>query len=94
VCPAFLLTLDNQWSTCTVRHRPNGMLTIHDAARGIAGGTSGSPIIAKDGSAIGIVCLATGGDLPTEGGPNPRLVGNLPCWFLQEVRADHATARA
>ena len=26
-------------------------------------------------------------ELPTEGGPNPRLMGNLPGWFLKELAA-------
>lgn len=43
-----------------------------------------SPIIAEDGTAIGIVCTSGGphGVPHTEGGPNPRLMGNLPGWFL------------
>jgi hypothetical protein len=94
-CPAFLLSLENQWFPCTVRHSPNDMLWISDAAEGIAGGMSGSPIVAKDGTAIGIVCLGSGGTfnrLPTEGGPNPRLMGNLPGWFLK-VLTDGAAQR-
>ena len=59
-CSAFLLSLSNQWFPCTVEHSPNGMLNIQNAARGIAGGMSGSPIIAEDGSAIGVVCLGSG----------------------------------
>jgi Trypsin-like peptidase domain len=90
-CRAFLLSLNNQWFPCMVRHAPNGMLSIYDAANGIAGGMSGSPIIAENGTAIGIVCTAT--ELPdtasTEGGPNPRLMGNLPGWFLK-ILADGA----
>ena len=89
-CRAFLLSLNNQWFPCTVSHSPNGMLDIQNAARGIAGGMSGSPIIAEDGGAIGIVCLGSGSpgdDFPTEGGPNPRVMGNLPSWFLKELAA-------
>jgi hypothetical protein len=43
-----------------------------------------SPIVAEDGTAIGIVCTSGGphGVPHTEGGPNPRLIGNLPGWFL------------
>ena len=91
-CRAFLLSLNNQWFPCMVRHAPNGMLSIYDAANGIAGGMSGSPIIAENGTAIGIVCLGSGKPddvLPTEGGPNPRLMGNLPGWFLK-ILADGA----
>ncbi|SHH07021.1 hypothetical protein SAMN05444169_5577 [Bradyrhizobium erythrophlei] len=43
---------------------------------------SGSPLLADDSSAIGIVCISAGNDGSdhphTEGGPNPRLIGNLP----------------
>ena len=94
-CPAFLLSLENQWFHCTVRHGPNDMLWISDATEGIAAGMSGSPIVAKDGTAIGIVCIGSGGTfnpIPTEGGPNPRLMGNLPGWFLK-VLTDGAAQR-
>lgn len=84
-CSAILLSLDKQWFACTVSHFPNGMLSIENAAQEIAGGMSGSPIMAEDGTAIGIVCLGGGiaGAPCTEGGPNPRLMGNLPGWFLK-----------
>ena len=68
-------------------------LLILDAARGIAGGMSGSPIIAEDGTAIGIVCLGSGSKTAFEGGPNPRLMGNLPGWLLQSL-ADAAKVAA
>ncbi len=47
----------------------------------------GSPIIADDGTAIGIVCIGSSiGDAPqTSGGPNPRLTHHLPGWLLQEA---------
>jgi hypothetical protein len=42
---------------------------------------SGSPILAVDGSAIGVVCL--GSNITEHGiGPNPCLVHHLPGWFL------------
>jgi hypothetical protein len=87
-CRALLLSLSNKWFTCRIRHAPDGMLMILDAAEGIAGGMSGSPILAEDGTAIGVICLGSGnnGDLPTEGGPNPRLIGNLPVWFLKALQ--------
>jgi len=59
---------------------------VLDAAEGITGGMSGSPILAEDGTAIGVICLGSGNfddNFPTEGGPNPRLIGNLPVWFLK-----------
>jgi hypothetical protein len=86
-CRAFLLSLSNQWFECRIRHPPDGMLMALDAAEGIAGGMSGSPILAEDGTAIGIVCLSDGGkEGGKEGGPNPRLMGNLPVWFLKAVQ--------
>ena len=89
-CVALLLSLSNEWFPCKVEHSPNGMLAIRDATAGIAGGMSGSPIIVEDGTAIGIVCLGDGVDRPTEGGPNPRLMGNLPGWFLNKLAPEHA----
>jgi hypothetical protein len=83
-----LLSLKNRWFACTVRHFPNGMLSVSDAAEGIVGGMSGSPIITADGAAIGLVCLSGGtGKVHTEGGPNPRLMGNLPGWLLKMLRS-------
>jgi len=87
-CPAFLLSLSNEWFSCTVWHFPNDMLNIENAADAIAGGMSGSPIIAEDGSAIGVFCLGSGrpdDDRPSQGGPNPRLMGNLPGWLLNQL---------
>jgi hypothetical protein len=75
--PAWLLSLDGRWFRCNVRHN-GGMLRI-SAAEGIACGMSGSPIVAADGSAIGVVCCGS----VTEGGPNPRLTHNLPAWLLR-----------
>jgi hypothetical protein len=77
-CPGFMLSLNNAWSPCTVRYHPNSMLMISDAAENIAGGMSGSPIIAPDGTAIGVVCLGS----ETSG---PRLTGNLPGWLLKNL---------
>jgi hypothetical protein len=49
--PAWVLSLDNQWNECIVRHYSTGpkkgALWIFDARAGIRGGMSGSPIIAK-----------------------------------------------
>ena len=85
--PAWLLSLGNRWTRCTVRHS-GGSLWISDATDGIRAGMSGSPVLADDGSAIGVVCTSAGtsGDqLYTEGGPNPRLIGNLPGWCIKSL---------
>lgn len=74
-CPAWILSLDQVWFRCVVRHNGGG-LWISDAADAIVGGMSGSPILNDDGSAIGVVC--------TPEGPNPQLIKHLPGWFLQD----------
>lgn len=74
---AWLLSLDGHWFRCVVTHN-GGPLWIRDAAEGIVGGMSGSPIVADDGTAIGVICTGAG----TVGGPNPRLVYHLPTRFL------------
>jgi hypothetical protein len=77
--PAWLLSLDKRWCRCIVRH-VGGPLWFSDAVDGIHGGMSGSPVLLDDGSAIGLVTTA--------GGPNPRLVHNLPGWCLQALAID------
>jgi hypothetical protein len=87
--PAWLLSLDGRWFRCVVNHN-GGPLWIADAVEGIVGGMSGSPILADDGSAIGVMCTSGGtGEVHTEGGPNSRLVYNLPArfWRKQPRRA-------
>jgi hypothetical protein len=61
-----------------------GLLWITDAGKGIVGGMSGSPILAEDGSAIGVVSV--GGELHTGGGPNPHLAYHLPARYLPRLR--------
>jgi hypothetical protein len=65
----------------------SGSLAISDAIEGIMNGMSGSPILAKDGQAIG-VCVASGGfpgEKHTEGEPHPTLADDLPGWCLREI---------
>jgi hypothetical protein len=83
---AWLLSLDGLWFQCSVQHN-GGMLRVSNAIEGIVSGMSGSPIVADDGSAIGVICTSGGrpGEVPTSGGPNPRLVHNLPLWFLRKM---------
>ncbi len=63
---------------------------VYDAKDGIHAGMSGSPVLLGDGSAIGVVCVASGANprLYTEGGPNPRLMTNLPGWCLRALAID------
>lgn len=82
---AWLLSLDCRWTRCEIERFGDGPLWIAQA-EDIAGGMSGSPILAADGAAIGVVCTGShsGKDaVCTEGGPNPVLTRNLPGWFLR-----------
>lgn len=79
--PAWLCSLSGDWFRCAVRHH-NGPLFLapsHD----IVGGMSGSPILADDGSAIGVICNGDLGGRNGVTGPNPRLLGNLPGWIVE-----------
>jgi hypothetical protein len=84
---AWLLSLDQTWRPCAIEHF-NGPLWITQATGGIAGGMSGSPIIANGGVAIGVVSCSSGyegEDKPhTDGGPNPNLTLHLPSWLLRK----------
>jgi hypothetical protein len=74
----------SHWFRCTVRGTQK--LWIADAAEPIRRGMSGSPILAADGTAIGIVCVGKAGEDDehhTEGGPNAGY-WNLPGWLLHE----------
>ena len=86
---AWPLALSGQWFGCRVMSRGRS-LWISKAAEGIRGGMSGSPIIAPNGRAIGVLCTSSGvvtpGQQPDtgdhrEGGPNPYLPANLPGWL-------------
>jgi hypothetical protein len=81
---AELLPLAGLPFRCVVTAIRNNPLWVTGATNGIVGGMSGSPILAEDGSAIGVVVAGSGGpgDVPTEGGPNPRLASHLPGWLL------------
>jgi hypothetical protein len=85
---ARLLSLDGEWFGCRVQHINNGPLWIIDATKFIVGGMSGSPILADDGSAIGVVSVSSGRDTQhhIDGGPNPRLAYHLPARFLPRFR--------
>jgi len=87
---AWLLSLGGQWFRCRVMSRRGLALQVSDAVEGIRGGMSGSPIIAPNGRAIGVVCTSSGlrddGDDHREGGPNPYLPANLPGWLVRGAR--------
>jgi V8-like Glu-specific endopeptidase len=87
---AFLLSLDQQWFQCTMVRRPNGPLWLSEAKEDIRGGMSGSPILASDGAAIGVVCVGAShdnGETYRQGGPNAAITRNLPGWLLEDLTA-------
>jgi len=51
------------------------------------GGMSGSPIVAPDGSAIGIVVVGIEGSSTPQEGPHPALTDQLPGWLIKELTA-------
>jgi hypothetical protein len=92
--PAWLLSLDRKWHRCRVQHF-NGPLLITKALAFIKGGMSGSPIITKDGAAIGVVSSSSGsGDSNshTRGGNNPHLAYHLPSRFKSGDRFGQPSA--
>jgi hypothetical protein len=74
----WLLSLTYELMPCTVKHL-GGPLWIEGAAD-IKGGMSGSPILAADHSAIGVICTGSGA-------PQAHLTQHLPGWLLRELTA-------
>jgi hypothetical protein len=78
---AWVLMLDGEWAPCLVQCYKDGRLRLEAAAEGvIVGGMSGSPILARDGSAIGVISRSDSSG--KFGGPNPQLSRNLPGWLV------------
>jgi hypothetical protein len=74
---AWVLMLSGQWSSCALEKVSNlGGLFIDKVK--VRSGMSGSPIIDKAGSAIGVISVGAGCF------PNPSLAGNLPGWLLRQ----------
>ncbi len=80
----WMFSLDGSWIECTVGHN-RSMCWIEAGADKIQGGMSGSPILADDGRAMGVVV--------TTEGPHPRLFDNLPGWLLRRLLARSAFSR-
>jgi hypothetical protein len=82
---AWLLSADGEWFRCEVR-RYGHILWISDPAREIIGKISGSPVLAEDCSAIGVLsCSAGAGVMRAEGVPGPALAQTLPHWLVAEL---------
>lgn len=105
-CEAWLLTLDDRWTRCSVRlsnpYGPARSLTLVDAKDGNAAGTSGSPILSADGRAIGVISVGAetvslDGQtrvVQAEQPGQPLLASALPLWLLSELRSDVVKAVA
>jgi hypothetical protein len=78
----WVLSLERRWLRCTVQITINGSLWIPNTGPHVVPGMSGSPIISDSGAAIGVLSLGTN----LEGWNNPRLVRDLPGWFLDAQR--------
>jgi hypothetical protein len=76
---AFVLSLEGEWQTCTVRSDPGSRFVFIAGAR-IESGMSGSPILNADGEAIGLI--STSG---ASGSVNPSLTDCLPPWLLRKL---------
>ena len=85
---AWLLRLGGEWESCQIASNRFGGLWITEAAKGIAAGMSGSPIMNTAGEAVGIISTSGGSphSLHTEGGPQASLRYNLPGWALVLVK--------
>jgi hypothetical protein len=78
----WVLSLERHWLRCTVQIIDNGSLWIPNTGPHVVPGMCGSPIISDSGEAIGALSLGTN----LEGWNNPRLVRDLPRWFLDAQR--------
>jgi hypothetical protein len=69
--------------------QPNGPISVADAEEPIVAGMSGSPILAADGTVIGLVSESGGnGELGDHReGDGPTIMRNLPGWLPRELAA-------
>ena len=86
-----MLSLDRQWVPCVVTLSRNRGLLI-DATPKNEPGMSGSPILADDGTVIGVLSIGSesinGGGIrnPEKSSPQPVLAHDLPAWLLRSAR--------
>jgi len=68
---AYLFSLDGDWFACRISSYGISLCAT-ETAQSIEGGMSGSPIILKDGSAVGLI---------STDGKSPMLSSTLPAWL-------------
>lgn len=89
---AWLLSLAGEWEHCQMERIADGPIWITEGQ--IRPGMSGSPILADDGSAVGVVCAGPGAgpaaadvsepDPPH--GPQAVILRDLPAWMTKRPR--------
>ena len=88
---AWLLSLDGQWVPCTITLGQNQGLYIDSSPKNEPG-MSSSPILADDGSVIGVPAVGSESTdrgsvrKPERSGPQPVLAHYLPKWLLRSAR--------
>jgi hypothetical protein len=81
--PAWLLSLDGQWQSCTVQN--NGrFLLVRQGYQLIRSGMSGSCILNESGGAIGLMSTSGSTD---DMNSHPSLTDCLPSWLLRLIKA-------
>jgi hypothetical protein len=96
---AWLMSLDGRWFQCKTNCKTN--YRSHDvlwtkSKQPIQRGMSGSPIIAGNGAAIGVVSCSIkteGGPKETEDGAHPQLCAHLPAWLVQRAYTKTTASR-
>ena len=73
----WLLSLAGEWFKCKVTRLPRG-LYVPEASQAIEGGMSGSPVLRRDGTAIGVISISSG-----QACECPSLTDHLPGWLLR-----------
>jgi hypothetical protein len=76
---AWVLSLDLEWFECGYQVNDDGPLFLLKGAQPVQSGMSGSPIVLRNGKAIGAVSLGAN----ALGTRNPRMVRDLPGWLLR-----------
>ena len=83
----WLLSLSGQWFSAQATSRGRS-LVFDDATEDIVGGMSGSPIMAPNGTVLGVVSTSIGAAVKGQRmGVSPLLSANLPAWIVRTTSA-------
>jgi hypothetical protein len=89
--PCFALSSEQHWFGARAQmdvSEDGSAVWIFGPLAAITAEMVGSPILAANGSAVGLLSsnLLSNFDLEDEGAPNPLLTAHFPAWFLTETR--------